>query len=154
MSLWQRLRRLGPRAARERSARAAEHEGRYEQAAELFGQGDDAARCLGLAAGAERDLARRLALLDRAALAAKSPDRRRDAEQRAATLRFDLVRAHGRLARGELALAAEELSRVGLGELAAEAYRLAGDREGEVRALRAAGAIDDLEDRRREEATR
>jgi hypothetical protein len=120
-------------------------------AGELFidaGLFDEAARVLLLRADGESELDKRLALCDAAARVAKSPEARRRALARKGRLGLDLLRAGGALhAREELRRVARELEEAGELNGAAEAYRLAGDDEGEIRMLTEAGAIDELEQR-------
>ncbi|NUO54887.1 MAG: FHA domain-containing protein, partial [Polyangiaceae bacterium] len=100
-----------------------------------------------LRADSEASLERRAVLFLRAAETAADPELARKARARKARLSYDLVKSHGALARSELLGAATELEATGEHELAAEAYKMLGDTEGEVRALTAAGAIDKLEER-------
>jgi tetratricopeptide (TPR) repeat protein len=155
VSLWDRIRGALPSGHKVRTAQRLELRGDLEAAAEIYleaGLGDEAARLLLLRADAERSLERRMVLFERAAASASDAELARKARARRARLAFDLVRAHGSLARSELAGAAEQLEDAGEHELAAEAYRLLGDTQGELRALTAAGAIDKLEDRLRADA--
>jgi hypothetical protein len=149
--------RLSPRDASppDRSSDAPLTRARHEEA-----QGNLAiATELCLEAGARSEAARLFAL--RAEVAARPSERLgllaqaiqlADEEQ---ALRFRLLRARlmvehaetGQLvvAPSELALAGSELESLGEPELAARAHRLAGNVEGQARALAAAGAIEDLE---------
>lgn len=136
---------------RERAARAAEEAGDLAKAAELFadaGKGDEAARVLLLRADAASATEQRLAFAEAAARQAESDEVRQGARRRRALIAFDVLRQRGGAASpSELLRAARELDEVGEHEAAADAFRLAGDTEGEVRALTSAGAIDKLEER-------
>lgn len=136
---------------RERAARAAEEAGDLARAAELFadaGKGDEAARVLLLRADAASVTEQRLAFAEAAARQAESDEVRQGARRRRALIAFDVLRQRlGAAPSSELLRVARELDEVGEHEAAADAYRLAGDAEGEVRALTSAGAIDKLEER-------
>jgi hypothetical protein len=97
-------------------------------------------------------LDRRMAFCAQAAEMAKTPDMRRRALGRKAMLRFDVLRGRGATMKSELLLAAKELEEAEEHEVAAEAYALAGDVEGEIRALTSAGAIEKLEEKLRTSA--
>lgn len=141
------------RAAR---ARKLELKGDLDTAAALYAEAelpDDAARVLLLHADAERDPERRVILCAQAARLGGASEHGRQAAQRKALLSFDLVRATpGAALRGELLAIAGELEAAQAWEKAAEAYALAGDTDNEIRVLKEAGAIDQLEDRLHEEA--
>ncbi len=115
--------------------------------------GDEASRVLLLRADTETSLEKRVALLERAGRVARDPETARRARARKARLAFELVKPRGASARSEIAAAAAELEASGDHATAAEAYASIGDRDGEVRALTAAGAVDALEDRLRNEAS-
>src|SRR5512139_4097431 len=143
MGLWDRIRGVGKGGYRARAAEKLESEGELENAALAYVEAalpDEAARVILLRADVEPSLERRVALFDRAAGLAADPELARKARARKARLSYDLVRAHGTLARSELFGAATELEAAGEHDLAAEAFKLLGDTEGEVRALTAAGA--------------
>lgn len=112
---------------------------------------DEAARVLMLRGDAEPNLERRMAFFQQAAQTAASQELARSAKARRARLSFDLVKQKGAIV-SEIALAAAELEAAGEHLLAAEAYVLARDVEGEIRALTGAGAIDRLEERLQREA--
>lgn len=138
------------RAAAE--ARALELEGQLARAADVYataGLGDDAARVLLLRSEAEVEPERRLALCLRAAEVATSEASRKGALARKARIALDVAIARKVALPSELTRIAAELEEAGDPERAADAYALAGDHDGEVRALTAAGAIDRLEDRLR-----
>ena len=143
----------GKAEARRKAARAKELSGDLEGAveaylsAELF---DDAARVLLLRADAEPSAERRLAFCAMAMETAVSEEARSKARGRKALLGFDLLRGRGgSLLTSEVLGVARELEEAGEPERAADAYAMAGDTEGEVRALTAAGAIERLEERLR-----
>lgn len=143
-----------------RDARARELAGDLAAAVALYteaGLRDDAARVLLLRADAEPSAEKRLAFCALAATCAASDELRREARGRKALLAFDTLRGRGvAFLVNEVLAVARELEHAGELEHAAEAYALAGDGEGEVRALTAAGAIEKLEERLRasETATR
>ncbi len=150
MGLWDRIRGIGKGGFRERAAKKLEMAGELEDAVTAYIEAalpDEAARVILLRADAEPSLERRTVLFLRAAETAADPELARKARARKARLSYDLVKSHGALARSELLGAATELEAAGEHELAAEAYKMLGDTEGEVRALTAAGAIDKLEER-------
>jgi hypothetical protein len=133
------------------SARQAELRGDWSRAIDLFaraGEPAEAARVLLLSAEAERDPSARLRLLARAgALAPETSPLKADARKRSAQLRIALAEgaAISAITRHELREAAIELEQIGEPLLAAEAFARAGDREGEARALQAAGEVERLE---------
>ncbi len=152
MSLLGRL--FGIRGAKraEAKARALEREGELARAVDAFLEaelGDDAARVLLLRADAEADPERRLAHCARAAEVAATEGGKNGALGRKARLALDLALARKVALPSELLRIAGELELAGDHERAADAYALARDQEGEIRALTAAGAIDKLEDRLR-----
>lgn len=141
---------------RERAARQAELDGDLGLAAKLYVDAelaDEAARVLLLRADAETTADRRIALAAAAARTAKDPGLARQALTRKAKLTLAVLEAAaGPELRDEAARVAGELERTGEHLDAARAYALAGDHEGEVRALTEAGAIDQLERRLNAEA--
>lgn len=155
MGMFDRLFGRGPGGYKAKAARVHELAGELDLAvrayleAELF---DDAARVLLLKADAEPTLDRRMAFCAQAAEMARTPSTRRQALARKAMLRFDVLRGRGSTMKSELLLAAKELEEAEENEVAAEAYALAGDTEGEIRALTAAGAIEKLEEKLRTSA--
>lgn len=157
VSLWDRLRGRGQGSRAAREARRSEADGELAAAASGFeeaGLGDEAARVLLLSADAEGSIERRMALCERAARLAVDPSLSKRASGRRATMALDLLRPKASVARSELARVAEQLEAADEHEMAAEAWALAGDREGEIRALTAAGAIDRLEARLGDDAAR
>lgn len=157
MSLWDRLRGKGQGSRAAREARLREADGDLVAAASGFEQAglvDEAARVLLLSADSESSLERRMALCDRAARLAADAALSKRAAARRAKIALDLLRPRATVARSELARVAEQLEASDEHEAAAEAWSLAGDREGEIRALTAAGAIDRLEARLGDDAAR
>jgi hypothetical protein len=153
MGVFDRLFGRGPEGYKARAAERLEMGGDLEGAARAFLDAelpDEAARVLLLRADAEPSVERRMAFCAQAARIAKSPTIGREALGRKARLRFDVLRARGNAMKSELLLAAQELEAADENEVAADAYVLAEDREGEIRALTAAGLIDRLEERLRE----
>lgn len=136
-----------------KEAREREQSGDLGGAVSLYtqaGQADDAARVLLLRADAEPAAEKRMAFCAAAAAAAKSPEIAQKARARKALLAFDTLRGRGSsFLASEVLAVARELEEVGELERAADAFALAGDGEGEVRALTAAGAIEKLEERLR-----
>ena len=147
--------RFLPKSKREgrlaREARARELAGDLAEAVTLFteaGLADEAARVLLLRADAEPAGERRMAFCALAAETARGEDLRKKARGRKALIAFDTLRGRGgAFLASELLAVARDLEDAGELGRAAEAYALGGDSEGEVRALTAAGAIDELEDR-------
>lgn len=139
--------------ARRKAARARELSGDLEGAVEAYLEADltdDAARVLLLRADAERSAERRLAFCALALQTATDPELQKTARARKALLGFDVLRGKGAgLLTSEVLAVARELEEAEELERAADAYALAGDTEGEVRALTAAGAIERLEERLR-----
>lgn len=139
--------------ARRKTARARELAGDLEGAVEAYLEAelpDEAARVLLLRADAERSAERRLAFCALAQETATDPDLQKKARARKALLGFDLLRGKGAsLLTSEVLAVARELEDAEELERAADAYAMAGDTEGEVRALTAAGAIERLEERLR-----
>jgi hypothetical protein len=156
MSLWGRV--FGGRGSKraEDEARSLEHDGELARAVDLYLEaelGDEAARVLLLRADAEVEPERRLALCARAAEVAATDAGRSAALGRKARLALDLALARKVSLPSELARIAADLEAAGEHERAADAYALAGDTDGEVRALTAAGAIERLEERLRAAAS-
>ena len=143
-----------------KAARAKEMSGELADAVDLYqeaGLPDEAARVLLMRADGERSAEKRIALLALAAYTAQSEDIKKKAGGRKAMVSFDVLRGRGgSFLKSEVLAVARELEEAGELEPAADAYALAGDTEGEIRALTAAGAIDRLEERLRanEAATR
>jgi tetratricopeptide (TPR) repeat protein len=133
------------------SARAAELRGELPRAAELYGEAglpDDAARVMLLRADGETDARARLQYLAQAAqLAPDGSERHKDARQRRAELLLALAgdASVSAVARHEVILAARDLEAIGEPLKAAEAFARAGDKEGQARALQAAGDVERLE---------
>ncbi len=136
-----------------RQARERENAGDLGDAIELYveaGVGDEAARVLLLRADAEASVEKRIAFCAMAAQRAESPELRRKAAGRKALCSFDTLRkSGGSFLESEMLAVARELEEAGELERAADAFALANDHDGEVRALTAAGAIERLEDRLR-----
>jgi hypothetical protein len=141
----------GKNAARRKAARAKELSGDLEGAVEAYLAGalpDEAARVLLLRADAERSVERRMAFCGLALEVAADADVRQRARARKALLGFDLLRGKGgSLLTSEILGVARELEEAGELERAADAFAMAGDTDGEVRALTSAGAIERLEER-------
>jgi hypothetical protein len=111
---------------------------------------DEAARVLLVRADAERSAEKRVAFCALALEAAVDPELQKKARARKALLGFDLLKGKGgSLLTSEVLAVARELEEAGELERAADAFAMAGDSEGEVRALTAAGAIERLEERLR-----
>ena len=153
MGIIDRFRGVGPGGYRARSAERLELAGDLEGAARTFLDAemfDDAARVLLLRADAEVLVDKRMAFCQKAASIARDKQIAKTALARKARLRFDIVKERqGALLKSEMLLAGKELEEADENEVAAEAYALAGDEEGEVRALTAAGLIDRLEEKLR-----
>jgi hypothetical protein len=139
-----------------KAARGKELAGNLEAAVELYLEAslpDEAARVLLLRADGEPALHRRVMFCDLAARTAADEGLKKKARLRKARLAFDMLKAAGAArAKSELAAVARDLEEVGELEAAAEAFALAGDHEGEVRTLTAAGAIEKLEERLKDAA--
>jgi hypothetical protein len=150
--------RLGvSKATRTRkAARGKELAGDLQAAVELYLEAslpDEAARVLLLRADGEPVMHRRVMFCDLAARTAEGEELKKTARLRKARLAFDMLKAAGPArVKSELVAVARDLEEVGELELAADAFALAGDSEGEVRALTAAGAIEKLEERLRDAA--
>jgi len=133
------------------AARSAELRGDLMRAAELFGeagQPDEAARIMILRAEGETEPRSKLQYLAQAAqLAREGSEQRKEARLRRAQLMLALAgdATVSAVARHEVTEAARDLEGIGEHLQAAEAYQRAGDREGEARALQAAGDVERLE---------
>ncbi|MDB4943364.1 MAG: hypothetical protein JWP97_2898 [Labilithrix sp.] len=133
------------------TGKAAELRGDLASAAVLYGQAgqpDEAARVMLLRADGETDVRTRLQLLAQAAqLATPDGDRHKEARLRRAELLLALAgdASVSAVARHEIIAAARDLEAIGEALKAAEAYGRAGDKEGEARALQAAGDVERLE---------
>jgi ATP-dependent protease HslVU (ClpYQ) peptidase subunit len=133
------------------AARTAELRGDLARAAELFGeagQPDEAARIMILRAAGETDARTKLQFLAQAAqLASEGGDHQKDARLRRAELLLALAgdASVSAVARHEVIEAARDLEAIGEPLKAAEAFARAGDKEGEARALQAAGDVERLE---------
>ncbi len=150
MGLWDRIRGFGPQGYRSQRARDLLRGGDLEGAIQAFvgaRQPDEAAKLWLTRAEAEASLSRRMLYFQNAAETALDPELRQRAEARRARLAFDLIRDKGAVVKGELSIVAEQLMAAGEPLLAAEAFAIIGDAEGEIRALTAAGAIERLEER-------
>jgi len=132
-------------------ARAAELRGDLVRATELFGEAGDteeAARIMVVRGDAEPDARARLQLFTQAAkLAPEGTDTNRSARLKRAELLLALAgdAVISAVARHEVIEAARDLEAVGEPLKAAEAFARAGDKEGEARALQAAGDVERLE---------
>ena len=103
-----------------------------------------------LRADAEASVEKRIAFCALAAQKAEGEELKKKALGRKALCAFDVLRGRGgALMKNEMLSIARDLETAGENERAAEAYALAGDADGEVRALTAAGAIERLEERLR-----
>ena len=133
------------------AAKTAELRGDLPRAAELFGeagQPDEAARVMLLRADGETEARTKLQFLAQASqLAAKDGERHKEARLRRAELLLALAgdTAVSAVARHEVVEAARDLEAIGEPLKAAEAFARAGDKEGEARALQAAGDVERLE---------
>lgn len=133
------------------AARTAELRGDLPRAAELFGeagQPEEAARVMILRADGETDPRAKLQFLAQAAqLAPAGSDRQKEARLRRAELLLVLAgdASVSAVARHEVIEAARDLEAIGEPLKAAEAFARAGDKEGEARALQAAGDVERLE---------
>lgn len=132
-------------------ARAAELRGDLIKATELFGEAGDlaeAARLLLLRGDGEADPRARLPLFTQAAkLAPEGTETNKAARLKRADLLLALAgdTAVSAVARHEVTEAAKDLEAIGEPLKAAEAFARAGDKEGEARALQAAGDVERLE---------
>jgi len=133
-------------------ARRAELEGDLARAAQLWAEADrsdEAARVMLLRGDAEADSLRRLShYVQAAALAPEGHAIRNIARKKRALLALGIARAgvSSAAARQDLLSAGQELEELGETAHAAEAYALAGDLEGETRALVQGGEVERLED--------
>jgi hypothetical protein len=153
MGLFDRFRGVGPEGYRAKAAERLELAGDLEGAVRSFLDAempDEAARVLLLRADAEVAVDKRMAFCLQAAKVAKDQKLAKKALARKAQLRYDLVRQKSGAMRSELLLVAKDLEEADENETAADAYAAAGDAEGEIRALTAAGLIDRLEEKLRE----
>ena len=138
-----------------RTAVAAERaalRGDLARAAELWGQAgrpEEAARVMILRGDAETSAPARMQHYLQAIRTAPAEHAvHKEARTKRALLSLAMASGGGALsavARQDLLVAAKELEEVGEPTRAAEAYRIAGDRDGEARALTAAGDVDTLE---------
>lgn len=125
--------------------------GDLANAAELYGEAEDveeAARIFVLRGDGEPDVRRRLTFYAQAAqLAANDSDVGKTARKKRAELALALVPegVSSAVTRHEIVEAARELEGIGEFALAANAYARANDKEGQARALQAAGDIENLE---------
>ena len=132
-------------------ARAAELRGDLIKATELFGEAGDlaeVARILLLRGDGEPDARARLPLFTQAArLAPEGTETNKAARLKRADLLLALAgdTAISAVARHEVVEAAKDLEAIGEPLKAAEAFARAGDKEGEARALQAAGDVERLE---------
>lgn len=132
-------------------ARAAELRGDLEKAAELYGealQPDEAARVMMLRGDADTEPRARLQFyLQAAQMASQENPTKVEAKKKRAELLLVLAgdAAVSAVARHEVLEAARDLEAIGESLKAAEAYARAGDKEGEARALQAAGDVERLE---------
>jgi hypothetical protein len=149
-AIGQSVRQLLGRFSFGKGARARREEalGRLEQATLHYveaGEPEQAARVTALRAEAAVDPAQRLTLLGQA-IGYLSEDAGRELRLRRARLKLDLARSgQARFGTSELVALGRELEGFDEHALAAEAHELAGDSEGEARALVAAGAVERLE---------
>ncbi len=132
-------------------ARAAELRGDLVRAGELFGEAGDTeqvARIMVVRGEAELDARARLLLFTQAArLAPDGTETNRTARLKRAELLLALAgdAVVSAVARHEVTEAARDLEAIGEPLKAAEAFARAGDKEGEARALQAAGDVERLE---------
>lgn len=132
-------------------ARTAELQGELEKASELYGEAgaaEDVARVFVLRGEGETDPRVRLRHFSHAAqVAPEGTETNKSARLKRAELLLVLAgdAAVSALARHEITGVAKELEAIGEPLKAAEAYARVGDKEGEARALQAAGDVDRLE---------
>lgn len=132
-------------------ARAAELRGELGEAAELFAQSgnlEEVARIMVLRGDGETDARARLQFFTQAAKTApEGTETNKGARLKRAELLLALAgdTAVSAVARHEVIEAAKDLEAIGEPLKAAEAFARAGDKEGEARALQAAGDVDRLE---------
>ena len=121
-----------------KAARAKEMSGDLADAVDLYqeaGLPDEAARVLLMRADGERSAEKRIALLALAAYTAQSEEIKKKAGGRKALVSFDVLRGRGgSFLKSEVLAVARELEEAGELEPAADAYALAGDNDGEIRA--------------------
>lgn len=135
----------------EAQARAAELRGDLVKATELFGEAgrsDEVSRVMLLRGEGETDPRARLQLFTQAArLASAATTTNREARLKRAELLLALAgdTTVSAVARNEVLEAARDLEAIDEPLKAAEAYARAGDKEGEARALQAAGDVERLE---------
>lgn len=136
----------------EAAAERAELRGDLARAAELWGLAgrlDEAARVMILRGDAEPAAGPRMQhYLQAIRTAPAEHPVRKEARTKRALLAVAVASSSGALsaaARHDLLEAAKELEEIGEATRAADAYRIAGDREGEARALTAAGDVEKLE---------
>ncbi len=143
--------RIFGRSRHASAAKTAELRGDLARAAELFGeagQPDEAARVMMLRAAGETEARQKLQYLAQASqLATKDTERYKEARLRRAELLLALAgdASVSAVARHEVIEAARDLEAIGEPLKAAEAFGRAGDKEGEARALQAAGDVERLE---------
>lgn len=134
------------------AAETAEVRGDLGRAIELWveaGRPSEAARVMVLRGDAEVEPARRMQYyLQASTIAPPTHAVQREARLKRALLTITLAGGHAlsHAARHDVLAAAADLEALHEPERAAEAYRLAGDREGEARAFAQAGDIEKLED--------
>ena len=132
-------------------ARAAELRGDLVRAGELYGEAgntDEVARIMVVRGEGEPDARARLQLFTQAArLAPEGTETNRTARLKRAELLLALAgdAVISAVARHEVTEAARDLEAIGEPLKAAEAFARAGDKEGEARALQAAGDVERLE---------
>ncbi len=133
------------------AAKTAELRGDLDRAAELFGEAgepDEAARVMLLRADGATDPRLKLQFLAQAAqLATVGTPLQKDARRRRAEFLLALAgdTAVSSVARHDVIEAARDLEAIGESLKAADAFARAGDKEGEARALQAAGDVERLE---------
>ncbi len=152
MGVFDRLFGVGLGGYKARAAERCEMAGDLDGAVRSFIDAelpDEAARVLLLRADAEPSVERRMAFCAQAARLAKDPKRLKESLGRKARLRFDVLRGRGNAMKSEILLAAKDLEDADENEVAADAYALVEDKEGEIRALTAAGLIERLEEKLR-----
>lgn len=146
--------RFGGKQRKEAQAKKKELAGDLERATELYLEAElpgEAARLLLLRADGEPDPNKRMMLCAQAARVGQGTEEGEQAQRRKALLGFDVVKgSKGATMHGELVRVAAELETCGAWAEAAEAYRMADDTEAEIRVLKEAGAIEELEERLRQ----
>jgi FHA domain len=145
--------RFGGKKRAEAQAKKKELAGDLERATELYVDAEqpaEAARLLLLRADAMSDPQQRMVLCAQAARVGEDSEIGQEAQRRKARIGFDMVKgSQGATMHGELVRVAAELEACGDWEAAAEAFRMAGDTDAEIRVLKEAGAIEALEERLR-----